>query len=109
MIKMLYDRVLIRRKPPEETVRGGIVIPDIAKGRPQEGEVVAVGGGKITNQWDYEGTGYGEQLRPLFEPMPVKPGDQVLFSKYAGIEIRLPDDDGDYIIVRAEDILGVTG
>lgn len=93
MIQLFYDRVLIKRKAPEETVRGGIIVPDIAKSRPQEGEVIAVGPGR----WD--GTCWREPQ--------VRVGDQVLFSKYAGIELKLPEDyEGDYIILRDEDVLG---
>lgn len=93
VIQLFYDRVLIKRKPPDEIVRGGIIIPDIAKTRPQEGDVLAVGPGRAdaTLGW---------------RTPQVRVGDRVLFSKYAGIELKLPDDDGDYIILREEDILG---
>lgn len=94
MIQLFYDRVLIKRKAPEEIVRGGIVVPDIAKGRPQEGDVIAVGPGRADAALGWR-------------TLQVRVGDRVLFSKYAGIELKFPEDyDGDYIILREEDILG---
>ena len=91
-VRPLQDRVLIRRVAEEEKTKGGIIIPDSAKEKPAEGEVIAVGNGK----YDDKGT-----LRPL----NVKNGDRVLFGKYSGNEIKL--DGIDHLILREDDILGV--
>jgi len=91
-VRPLHDRVLIKRIEEKETAKGGIIIPDTAKEKPMEGEVVAVGPGKVT-----EG---GKR-----EPMDVKAGDKILFGKYAGTEIKI--DDQDYVIMREEEILAV--
>ena len=91
-IKPLHDRVIIKRIEEQEQVRGGIIIPDSAKEKPQEGEVVAVGSGKKLDS--------GERV-----PLDVKEGDRVLFGKYAGSEIKL--DGEDYLIMREDDILGI--
>lgn len=92
-IKPLHDRVLVRRlESEEEEVRGGIVIPDTAKEKPQEGEVVAVGDGKILDN--------GQKVK-----MSVKAGDRVLFGKYSGSEVKL--DDEEFLIMREDEILGV--
>jgi chaperonin GroES len=88
----LHDRVLVRRVEAEEKTAGGIIIPDTAKEKPAEAEVIAVGNGKA----DDKGT-----VRPL----TVKKGDRVLFGKYSGNEIKI--DGVDYLILREEDILGV--
>ena len=88
----LHDRVVIRRIEEQETVRGGIIIPDTAKEKPQEGEVIAVGKGKSN-----------EEGRVF--PLDVKEGDRVLFGKYAGTEIKI--DGEDFIIMREEEILGI--
>jgi chaperonin GroES len=88
----LHDRILIRRVEEAETTRGGIIIPDTAKDKPQEGEVVSVGKGKISEEG---------KVRPL----DVKEGDRILFGKYAGTEIKL--DGEDYIIMREEEVLGI--
>jgi chaperonin GroES len=85
----LHDRVLIKRIEEKETVKGGIIIPDTAKEKPQEGEVIAVGAGKIEK---------GERI-----PLDVKAGDRVLFGKYSGTEIKV--DDEDYLILREDEIL----
>jgi chaperonin GroES len=85
----LHDRVLIKRIDEKETVKGGIIIPDTAKEKPQEGEVIAVGAGKIEK---------GERI-----PLDVKAGDRVLFGKYSGTEIKV--DDEDYLILREDEIL----
>ena len=89
----LHDRVLVRRVEEKETVKGGIIIPDTAKEKPQEGEVIAVGAGKIEK---------GERV-----PMDVKPGDRILFGKYSGTEIKL--DEQEYLILREEEILARLG
>jgi len=92
-IRPLHDRVLVKRLENEEkTSPGGIIIPDTAKEKPQEGEVVAVGPGKTTS----DGT---------VQPMNVKAGDRVLFGKYSGTDVKI--DDEDYLIMREDDILGV--
>jgi chaperonin GroES len=85
----LHDRVLIKRIEEKETVKGGIIIPDTAKEKPQEGEVIAVGAGRIEK---------GARI-----PLDVKAGDRVLFGKYSGTDIKL--DDQEYLILREEEIL----
>jgi chaperonin GroES len=89
----LHDRVLVKRIEEKETVKGGIIIPDSAKEKPQEGEVIAVGAGKIEK---------GERV-----PMDVKAGDRILFGKYSGTEIKL--DNEEYLILREEEILAKLG
>ena len=93
-VKPLGDRVLIKRVEPEETKKGGIIIPDTAKEKPMEGKVMAVGSGK-----------YDENGKRI--AMDVKKGDRVLIGKYAGTEFKLDDDD--HVIVREDEILGVLG
>src|SRR5512135_1431628 len=88
----LHDRVLLRRIEEKETVKGGIIIPDTAKEKPMEGEVISVGPGKVMED--------GRR-----SPMDVKAGDRVLFGKYAGTEIKI--DDKEYVIMREEEILAV--
>src|SRR2546423_12812084 len=91
-IRPLYDRLVAKRIDEEETIRGGIIIPDSAKEKPQEAEVVAVGHGKRLEN--------GEVV-----PLEVKVGGRVLFGKYTGSEIRL--DGEEYMIMREEDVLGI--
>ena len=91
-IRPLHDRVVVKRMEEERTSAGGIVIPDSAAEKPQKGEIVAVGNGKVTDSGD---------LRAL----DVKVGDQVLFGKYSGTEIKV--DGEDVLIMKEEDILGV--
>src|SRR5690242_3176482 len=91
-IRPLHDRVIVRRIEEGEQIRGGIIIPDSAKEKPQEGEVVAAGAGKKLDS--------GERVA-----LDVKEGDRVLFGKYAGTEVKL--DDEDFLIMREDDILGV--
>jgi chaperonin GroES len=91
-VRPLQDRVLVRRVAEEEKTKGGIIIPDSAKEKPAEGEVVAVGNGKA----DEKG-----KVRPL----AVKKGDRILFGKYSGNEIKV--DGVDHLILREDDILGV--
>ena len=91
-IRPLQDRVVVKRLEEKEVLRGGIVIPDTAKEKPQEGEVVAVGNGKVLNN--------GTRVA-----MDVKVGDRILFGKYAGSEVKL--DGEELLIMREEDILGV--
>src|SRR5215475_1790805 len=88
----LHDRILVRRVEESETTRGGIIIPDSAKDKPQEGEVISAGKGKINEEG---------KVRPL----DVKEGDRILFGKYAGTEIKL--DGEDLVIMREEEVLGV--
>jgi chaperonin GroES len=88
----LHDRILVRRVEEEGTTRGGIIIPDSAKDKPQEGEVMSAGKGKISEEG---------KVRPL----DVKEGDRILFGKYSGTEIKL--DGEDFIIMREEEVLGV--
>lgn len=91
-VRPLHDRVLIKRIEEQEQVRGGIIIPDTAKEKPQEGEVVAVGDGRILEN--------GNRVQ-----LTVKVGDRVLFGKYAGTEIKL--DDEEFLILREDEILAV--
>ena len=91
-IRPLHDRVLAKRQDPEEEVRGGIIIPDTAKEKPQEAEVIAVGPGKLDDG--------GKR-----SPMDVKAGDRILIGKYSGSEIKIDGDD--YVILREDDILAV--
>jgi chaperonin GroES len=88
----LHDRVLIRRIEEAETVRGGIIIPDSAKEKPQEGEAIACGNGKVLDS--------GQRLA-----LEVKAGDRVLFGKYSGNEIKLDGDD--FLILREDEILAI--
>ena len=91
-IRPLQDRVIVKRVQEEEKTKGGIIIPDSAKEKPIEGEVTAVGKGKVQDD--------GSVQKP-----EVKKGDRVLFGKYAGTEVKL--DGIDYLILREDDILGV--
>jgi chaperonin GroES len=91
-VKPLHDRVLIKRVEEKETVKGGIIIPDTAKEKPQEGEVIAVGGGKKTEE--------GKVI-----PLDVKAGDRILFGKYSGTEIKI--DEQEYLIIREDEVLGI--
>jgi chaperonin GroES len=93
-IRPLHDHVLVKRIEEAETVRGGIIIPDTAKEKPQQGEVLAVGDGKLLE----DGTR---------APIDVKVGDRILFSKYAGSDIKIDGDE--VLIVREDEILGVLG
>jgi len=91
-VRPLHDRVLVKRVEEKEVVKGGIIIPDSAKEKPMEGEVVAVGDGKILDD--------GKRVA-----LDVKPGNRVLFGKYAGTEIKI--EDRDYVIMREEEILAI--
>jgi len=91
-IRPLYDRIVVKRIEEQETVRGGIIIPDSAKEKPQEGEVVAVGQGKRLED--------GKLV-----PLDVKVGDRILFGKYSGSDIKLDGDE--YMIMREDEVLGV--
>lgn len=91
-VRPLHDRILVRRMAEEEKTPGGIIIPDTAKEKPQRGEVVATGNGRVTED--------GKTL-----PLEVRIGDKVLFGKYAGTELKL--DGAEYLMIREEDVLGV--
>ena len=93
-VRPLADRILVRRIEEQETKRGGIIIPDTAKEKPQEGEVIAVGTGKVNDD--------GKKTA-----LDIKAGDRVLFGKYSGSEVKL--DGEEYIIMKEEDVLGVLG
>ncbi len=90
-IKPLHDRVIVKRLEEENKSKGGIIIPDSAKEKPAQGEIIAVGDGKVED---------GKKI-----DMNVKVGDKVLFSKYAGTEVKL--DGEEYLIMREDDILGI--
>jgi chaperonin GroES len=89
-IRPLHDRILIKRQEEKETRKGGIIIPDSAKEKPQEGKVIAVGNGKVNDE--------GKKI-----PLDVKTGDKILFGKYSGSEVTL--DNEEYLILREEDVL----
>ena len=91
-VRPLHDRILIKRIEEKETVRGGIIIPDTAKEKPQEAEVVAVGNGKKTED--------GKVI-----PLDVKKGDRILIGKYSGTEIKMEDEE--YLILREDEVLGI--
>jgi chaperonin GroES len=91
-IRPLQDRVIVKRLAEEEKTKGGIIIPDSAKEKPQQGEVVAVGKGKVADD--------GKLIK-----LDVKAGDRILFSKYAGTEVKIDGDE--HLIMREDDILGI--
>ena len=91
-IRPLHDRVVVKRIEEKETIQGGIIIPDTAKEKPQEGEVIAIGAGKRLDD--------GKLV-----PLDVKPGDRILFGKYSGSEIKLEGEE--FLIIREDEILGV--
>jgi chaperonin GroES len=91
-VRPLHDRILIRRIEEKEMAKGGIIIPDTAKEKPQEGEVIAAGNGKKTEE--------GKVI-----PLDVKAGDRILLGKYSGAEITI--DNEDYVILREDEVLGV--
>ncbi|MCD6454039.1 MAG: co-chaperone GroES [Candidatus Aminicenantes bacterium] len=91
-IKPLYDRVVLKRLEEEEVKKGGIIIPDTAKEKPQQAEVIAVGDGKILEN--------GQKV-----PLSVKPGDKVLIGKYSGTDVKVGDEE--YVIVREDEILAI--
>ena len=91
-IKPLQDRIIVKRIEEEEKTKGGIIIPDSAKEKPMEGEVIAVGSGKVLDN----GTK---------QPLEVKEGDRILFGKYAGTEVKI--DGVEHLIMREDDILGI--
>lgn len=91
-IKPLYDRILVKRNEPKEEMRGGIIIPDSAKEKPMEAEIVAVGDGRIDDN--------GNQ-----KPLIVKKGDIVLIGKYSGTEVKINDDE--FLILREDEVLAI--
>jgi chaperonin GroES len=91
-IRPLQDRIIVKREDGEETTSGGIIIPDSAKEKPQEGKVIAVGNGKVNEDGKVQ-------------PLDVKKGDKILFSKYAGTEINI--EGVEHLIIREDDVLGV--
>jgi chaperonin GroES len=91
-IRPLQDRVIVKRLEEEEKTKGGIIIPDTAKEKPQEGKVIAVGKGKVTED--------GKVI-----PLDVKAGDRILFGKYSGTEVKIEGEE--HLIMREEDILGI--
>jgi len=91
-LRPLHDRILVKRIAGEEKTKGGLIIPDTAKEKPQEGKVIAVGKGKV----DEDGK---------VHPLDVKKGDRVLFSKYSGTEVNIEGDE--HLIIREDDVLGV--
>jgi len=91
-IRPLRDRLLVERLEEREVKKGGIIIPDTAKEKPQEGRVIAVGNGKVTDD--------GKRLS-----LDVKSGDKILFGKYSGSEVKL--DDKEYLIMREDDVLAI--
>jgi chaperonin GroES len=93
-LRPLHDRVLIKRLEEGDEKHGSIIIPDTAKEKPQEGKVIAVGTGKVTEN--------GKKL-----PLDVKAGDQILFGKYSGSEVKINGEE--YLILKEEDVLGIVG
>jgi chaperonin GroES len=93
-LRPLHDRILVRRLEEQEEKRGGIIIPDSAKEKPQQAEVVAVGAGKVLED--------GKRATP-----DVKAGDRILFGKYSGADVKI--DGQEYLILREDEILGVLG
>lgn len=91
-IRPLHDRILVKRLSEEEKTKGGIIIPDTAKEKPAQGEVVAAGNGRRTDE--------GKLV-----PLEVKKGDKILFGKYSGSEIKIDGDD--FLIMREDDVLGI--
>ena len=91
-IRPLHDRILVERLEEKETKKGGIIIPDTAKEKPQEAKVIAVGNGKVNDE--------GKKI-----PLDVKAGDKILFGKYSGAEVKI--DDKEYLILREEDVLAI--
>ncbi len=91
-IRPLHDRLLVERLEEKEVKKGGIIIPDTAKEKPQEARVIAVGTGKVTDE--------GKKI-----PLDVKAGDKILFGKYSGSEVKI--DDKEYLIMREDDVLAI--
>ena len=93
-IRPLHDRIVVKREEEREVKKGGIIIPDTAKEKPQEGKVIAVGNGKVNDE--------GKKV-----PLDVKAGDKILFGKYSGSEVKI--DDEEYVIMKEDDVLAIIG
>jgi len=91
-IRPLHDRIVVKREEEKEVKKGGIIIPDTAKEKPQEGKVIAVGSGRVKED--------GKKI-----PLDVKAGDKILFGKYSGSEVKL--DDEEYVIMKEDDVLAI--
>jgi len=91
-IRPLHDRIVVKREGEKEVKKGGIIIPDTAKEKPQEGQVIAVGNGRVTED--------GKKI-----PLDVKARDKILFGKYSGSEVKI--DDEEYLIMKEEDVLAI--
>ena len=91
-IRPLHDRIIVKRMEEQEVKKGGIIIPDSAKEKPQEGKVIAVGNGKVADD--------GKKI-----PLDVKAGDKILFGKYSGSEVKVEEEE--YLILREEDVLAI--
>jgi chaperonin GroES len=91
-IRPLHDRIVVKREEEKEVKKGGIIVPDTAKEKPQEGKVIAVGSGKVTED--------GKKI-----PLDVKPRDRILFGKYSGSEVKI--DDEEYLIMKEDDVLAI--
>ena len=91
-IRPLHDRIVVKREEEREVKKGGIIIPDTAKEKPQEGKVIAVGNGRVNDE--------GKKV-----PLDVKAGDKILFGKYSGSEVKL--DDEEYLIMKEDDVLAI--
>ena len=91
-IRPLHDRIIVKRMEEQEVKKGGIIIADSAKEKPQEGKVIAVGNGKVADD--------GKKI-----PLDVKAGDKILFGKYSGSEVKVEDEE--YLILREEDVLAI--
>ncbi len=93
-LKPLADRIIVKPKAPEEKTKGGIILPDTAQEKPMEGEIIAVGPGKVSDD--------GKKI-----PMELKVGDKVLYGKYSGSEVKI--NDGEFLIMRESDVYAVIG
>ena len=91
-IRPLHDRIVVKREEEREVKKGGIIIPDTAKEKPQEGKVIAVGNGRVNDE--------GKKV-----PLDVKAGEKILFGKYSGSEVKL--DDEEYLIMKEDDVLAI--
>ncbi|HET9926482.1 MAG TPA: co-chaperone GroES [Methylomirabilota bacterium] len=91
-IRPLHDRIVVKREEEKEVKKGSIIVPDTAKEKPQEGKVIAVGRGKVTED--------GKKV-----PLDVKPRDRILFGKYSGSEVKI--DDEEYLIMKEDDVLAI--
>ena len=107
-VRPLHDRLIVQRIEEKETVKGGIIIPDTAKEKPQEGKVVAVGRGKRNEDGKVIAVGNGKILENGTKvPLDVKAGDKILFGKYSGTDIKI--DGKEYLILREDEVLAIVG